>query len=80
LESLRTIESCAKEMRALQKLYAKYKDSINPQFDKAIAADKDLIFNIKAQKEFYKEKLRIIKNAKHHIFFRFRGFEDILDK
>lgn len=80
LESLRTIESCAKEMRALQKLYAKYKDSINPQFDKAIAADKDLIFNIEAQKEFYKEKLRIIKNAKHHIFFRFRGFEDILDK
>lgn len=80
LESLRTIESCAKEMRALQKLYAKYKDSINPQFDKAIAADKDLIFNIEAQKEFYKEKLRIIKNAKHHIFFGFRGFEDILDK
>ena len=92
------------------------------QFDRALMAENDLIFNVHAQKDFYKEKLRImknhpaqaggisvpfklrlpirlkvgcqfafhrrkpvskafdvIKNAKHHIFFRFKSFEDILN-
>lgn len=78
LESLRTIESCAAELEALQKLYAERKKQINPQFDKAVAAENDLIFNIDTQKDFYQDKLRVIKNAKHHIFFRFNSFEDIL--
>ena len=79
LESLRTLESCQEELVALQKLYDKYKEKINPEFDKAIMADKDLIFNINVQKDFYKEKIHIIKNAKHHIFFRFNSFEDLLN-
>lgn len=78
LQSLRTIESCAAELAALQKMYAEKKEKLNPVFDKAIVAENDLIFNLAAQKEFYKEKLQIIKNAKHHIFFRFKGFEDLL--
>lgn len=78
LESLRTIESCAAELEALQKLYAERKKQINPQFDIAVAAENDLIFNLAAQKDFYQDKLRVIKNAKHHIFFRFDSFEDIL--
>lgn len=78
LESLRTIESCAAELEALQKLYAERKKQINPQFDIAVAAENDLIFNLAAQKDFYQDKLRVIKNAKHHIFFRFNSFEDIL--
>ena len=78
LESLRTIESCATELETLQKLYAERKKQINPQFDIAVVAENDLIFNLAAQKDFYQDKLRVIKNAKHHIFFRFNSFEDIL--
>ena len=80
LESLRTIESCEKELLALQKMYKEKKDNINPMFDKAIMAENDLIFNIEAQKDFYKDKLQVIKNAKHHIFFYFNSFEDMLVK
>ena len=79
LQSLRTLESCQIEQECLQKLYEQYKDKINPEFDKAIAAENDLIFNLEAQKEFYKEKLIVLKNARHHIFFRFNSFEDILN-
>lgn len=78
LESLRTIESCQDELAALQKLYSQNKAHINQVFDKAIAAENDLIFNLNAQKDFYKEKLQVIPNAKHHIFFRFNRFEDML--
>lgn len=78
LESLRTIESCQNELVALQKMYQKEKGKINPVFDKAIMAENDLIFNLKAQEDFYKDKLQVIKNAKHHIFFHFNSFEDIL--
>ena len=77
-ESLRTIESCESEMRAIKKLYDERKGQINPAFDKAIVAENDLIFNLRAQKDFYKDKLKVIKNAKHHIFFKFNAFEDIL--
>ena len=78
LQSLRTIESCQSELLALQKMYAEKKAFINPEFDKAIMAENDLIFKLSAQTEFYKDKLRIIKNAKHHIFFKFSSFDDLL--
>lgn len=79
LESLRTIESCVAELIALQKLYAKYKERINPAFDKAIAAENDLIFDVRAQRDFYKDKLKVIPRARHHIFFHFNSFEDMLN-
>lgn len=78
LESLRTIESCQSELECLQRFYNKYKHDINPVFDKALMADKDLIFKLDVQKDFYKDKIRVIKNAKHHIFFKFNSFEDLL--
>lgn len=80
LESLRSIESCEKELSALQKMYEQRKAEINPVFDKAIVAENDLIFNLKAQRDFYQDKLQVIKNAKHHIFFHFSSFADMLDK
>ena len=79
LESLRTIESCENELKVLQRLYDEKKEQINPLFDKAVAAENDLIFDLQAQKNFYKDKLRIIPNARHHIFFKFNSFEDILN-
>lgn len=79
LESLRTIESCENELKSLQRLYNEKKEQIKPLFDKAVAAENDLIFDLQAQKNFYKDKLRIIPNARHHIFFKFNSFEDILN-
>lgn len=79
LESLRTIESCEKELKSLQKLYIDNMDKIDPVFDKAIVAENDLIFNLAAQRDFYKGKLNVVKNAKHHIFFRYNCFEDLLN-
>lgn len=78
LQSLRSLESCQNELANLQQLYLEYKDKIVPCFDKAIVAEDDLLFNLNAQKDFYKEKISIIPKAKHHIFFRFNSFEEIL--
>ena len=79
LESLRSVESCESELVAIRKLYDKYKAKIEPIFDKAIVAENDLIFDLQAQKDFDKDKLVIIHNARHHIFFKFNSFEDILN-
>ncbi len=79
LESLRTIESCENELKVLQRLYNECKKQINPLFDKAVAAENDLIFDLQAQKNFYKDKLHVIPNARHHIFFKFNSFENILN-
>ncbi len=79
LQSRRTIESCENELNALQKMYQERKAQIAPLFDKVIAAENDLIFKLSVQKDFYKDNLRIIKNARHHIFFRFNSFEEILN-
>jgi len=79
LQSLRTLESCQAELAILLGMYQKNKSHINPTFDKAIMAENDLIFNLKAQKGFYKERLSIIPNARHHIFFHFNCFEDIIN-
>ncbi len=79
LQSLRTIESCQSELESLQKMYQQSADTIRPKFDKAIIAENDLLFNPAAQKEFYQEMLRIIPHARHHVFFKFTSFADILD-
>ena len=79
LQSLRTIESCQSELESLQKMYQQSADTIRPGFDKAIIAENDLLFNPAAQKEFYQKKLRIIPHARHHVFFKFTSFADILD-
>ncbi len=79
LQSLRSIESCQSELAALQKMYAEHKAEIKEDFfDAALAAENDILFNIEQQKSFYKDKLAIIPNAKHHVFFRYNSFTDIL--
>ena len=79
LQSLRSIESCQTELASLQNLYNRHKTKLTLLFDKALVADKDLLFNLQAQQEFYQDKLSVIKNAKHHIFFRFHSFEAIIN-
>ena len=79
LQSLRSLESCQNELTCLQKIYQEHKDEINPNFDLALMAEKDVLFKLKRQKEFYQDKLRIIPHARHHVFFKFTSFADILD-
>ena len=78
LQSLRTVESCYNELEALQKMYQEKKLHINPKFDRAIVAENDLIFTLSSQKGFYKDKLYVLPKARHHVFFRFNCFEDML--
>ena len=78
LQSLRSIESCQSELIFLQKIYNENKDLIVSNFDRALVAEDDLLFKLDAQKSFYKEKLSIIPKARHHIFFRFNSFEEII--
>ena len=80
LQSLRTLESCQLELEALQKFYALYQKEIMSDFDRAFVADHDPFFDLKAQQEFYGAKLRLIPDAKHHVFFRFNSFRDILNQ
>ena len=79
LQSLRSIESCQKELESLQNLYLQHKKDINPEFDIAIMAEHDDFFNLPAQKIFYKDKIRTIPNSKHHIFFNFTSFQEIAE-
>ena len=78
LQSLRSIESCQSELIYLQKIYKENQNKITPEFTKAIVAEDDLLFKVETQKDFYKDKLTVIKNAKHHIFFRFKSFEEMI--
>lgn len=78
LQSLRSLESCQSELAYLLKLYNENKDKIVPKFDKAIVAENDLLFDVNAQKNFYKNHLTIIPKAKHHIFFRFNSFAEMI--
>lgn len=75
----RTIESCNIELDKLKEIYISKKSEIKDIFDLVITGDSDPIFNLDAQKEFYGDKLRIIKNARHNLFFRIDGYKDLLE-
>ena len=78
LQSERSLESCQSELQKLQEFYQRYAGEINPVFDKAIISEHDKIFNFKAQQDFYGDKLYVLPESKHHVFFKFKSFEDIL--
>ena len=78
LQSERSLESCQSELQKLQEFYQRYAGEINPIFDKAIISDHDKIFNFQAQQDFYGDKLYVLPESKHHVFFKFKSFEDIL--
>ena len=75
--SKRTIESCKTELICLKNLYKLNKQKIGDIFDKAIFGEDDKIFDVSAQKEFYGNKQRILKNSRHNPFFRIKSFEEI---
>lgn len=77
--SKRTIESCNEELKSLQMIYDANKSKIKDIYDKVIVGNDDLIFKVDAQKEFYGNKLIIIENARHNLFFRVERYEDLFN-
>ena len=77
--SKRTLESCRKEFDSLKKIYQEQKQNIRNIYDYIIFGNEDPIFNISAQKEFYGNKLYLIPNARHNLFFRINNYEQILN-
>ncbi len=77
--SKRTMASCIKELNSLKELYKTNKQNIKDIYDEAIFGEDELIFNISAQKEFYKNRLHFLKNARHNIFFKIKNYEQLFD-
>jgi biotin synthesis protein BioG len=77
--SKRTLESCQEEFDCLKTIYKNKKGEIKDIYDYALAGEEDPIFNVTAQKEFYGERLKVIKNARHNIFFRINSYGQIFD-
>ncbi len=77
--SRRTTQSCQMELDSLKELYKINKQNIKDIYDEAIFGEDDPIFNISAQKEFYKNRLHFIKNARHNIFFKIKNYEQLFD-
>ena len=77
--SMRTIQSCRSELDSLKKLYRIQKQNIKDIYDTVFIGEDDPIFNVSAQKEFYGEKLHIVKNARHNLFFRIEKYEQFFN-
>lgn len=78
--SKRTIESCKYEFDRLKNIYEFEKSNIKDIYNKVIAGEDDPIFNISAQREFYGNKLKIVSNARHNLFFRISSYNDIFER
>ena len=76
--SKRSIESCRVEFDNLKELYSNNKSKIQDIYDRAIVGEEDPIFNLDAQKNFYNERITVIKNARHNLFFRINKYEQLL--
>ena len=77
--SRRTLDSCKAEFNSLKLLYKENKQKIKDIFDMALIGEYDRIFDVFAQKEFYKKRLNIVDNARHNLFFRITKYEQILN-
>lgn len=77
--SHRTLESCEIELDALEKIYKNEYNNIQDVYDTAVVGDSDPLFNPEKQKEFYGDKLRIVKNARHNLFFRVNSYDELFE-
>lgn len=77
--SKRTLKSCQIEFDSLRKIYNSNKQNITDIYDFAIFGKEDPIFNVSAQKEFFGNRLNIVENARHNLFFRINKYEQIFD-
>jgi len=75
--SRRTLTSCQEELECLKELYQIHKNNIKDIYDSAIFGDEDPIFDVSAQKEFYENRIKTIKNARHNPFFRINSYSQL---
>ena len=78
MSSQRSFESCFAELDKLAEMYALRKGDIKDDFSCALLADHDPIFIFAKQKDYYKNRFRVVTDARHHVFFRFSSFAEIL--
>ena len=62
--SKRTLKSCQEEFDCLKAIYKDQRNNVKDIYNYALAGEDDQIFSIQAQKEFYGNRLNIIKNAR----------------
>lgn len=77
--SKRSTESCRTEFENLREIYKANKQKIKDIYDLAYIGEYDPVFSVSAQKEFYKNRLTIVKNARHNMFYRINSFGQMLN-
>lgn len=77
--SKRTLESCKEEFNSLKNLFISQNHNIKDIYDFAIMGKNDEIFNTSVQKQFYKNRLKMIENARHNLFFRIQKYEQFFN-
>ena len=77
--SKRTLESCKNEFESLKNIYKTQKRNIKDIFDYALIGEDDQIFSPNIQKKFYRDRLTLIKNARHSLFFRINEYKQIFN-
>ena len=77
--SKRDLKSCKDEFDSLKKIYNTEKQNIKDIYDFAIFGAEDKLFDITTQKEFFKNRVHLIKNARHNLFFRINTFDELLN-
>ena len=77
--SKRSLQSCREEFDSLKKMYKDNKSKIKNIYDCTLFGEDDHLFDVSAQKEFYKDKLNIVKNARHNLFFRINEYKQIIN-
>ena len=61
------------------KFYNNNKHKIKDIYDLAYIGEDDKIFDVSVQKEFYKNRLHIVKNAFYNIFYKIKNYSQIID-
>ncbi len=77
--SKRTLESCKEEFNSLKNLFISQNHNIKDIYDFALMGENDEIFNTSVQKQFYKDRLKMIENARHNLFFRIQKYEQFFN-
>jgi len=77
--SKRTLESCKEEFNSLKNLFISQNHNIKDIYDFALMGENDEIFNTSVQKQFYKNRLKMIENARHNLFFRIQKYEQFFN-
>ena len=77
--SKRSLKSCRAEFDSLKELYNENQDKIKDIYDIAIFGIDDKIFSIPEQKNFYGNRIKLVKNARHSLFFKIDSYEQIFE-